>query len=284
MKLWKLKELPSLPKLKLAVIGHIEWVTFLAVNEIPKPGTISHSRLTLEEPAGGGSVVAIQMSKLIKGDVHFFTALGNDLIGEKSYATLKSYGLKLSVAWRDKPTRKAISMVDTQGERAITVMGERLQPTAEDDLPWDELSKYDGIFLTAADSQGIKFARQANILVATPRVGIKTINESNVLLDGLIGSALDPGEKVNEKELLIKPKLRISTMGAKGGNASPGGRFKAIKLESRAIDTYGCGDSFAAGLTTGLAANFSYEQAISLGTHIGANCAANFGPYSKDNS
>ena len=38
-------------------------------------------------------------------------------------------GIKLHVAWRDKPTRRGFSLIDSQGERAITVIGERLAPT-----------------------------------------------------------------------------------------------------------------------------------------------------------
>jgi ribokinase len=45
------------------------------------------------------------------------------------------------------------------------------------------------------------------------------------------------------------------------------------------VDAYGCGDSFAAGVTAGLAAGWSPEQAISLGCHCGAACATWLGPY-----
>ena len=75
------------------------------------------------------------------------------------------------------------------------------------------------------------------------------------------------------------PRLRIATEGAAGGLAMPGGRFPAPQLSGTAIDSYGCGDSFAAGLTAGLAAGWSVEQAISLGCHCGAACATHLGPY-----
>ena len=53
MKPIKLKELGDIPKLKLAVIGHIEWMSFLSVDKLPKAGVISHSKKCLEAPAGG---------------------------------------------------------------------------------------------------------------------------------------------------------------------------------------------------------------------------------------
>ena len=34
--------------LKFAVIGHIEWINFIKVDQLPKPGLISHSKESLE--------------------------------------------------------------------------------------------------------------------------------------------------------------------------------------------------------------------------------------------
>ena len=61
------KEIFSLPKLRLAVIGHIEWVTFLKVDQLPLAGQISHSKDYFEEAAGGAAVAAVQMARLING-------------------------------------------------------------------------------------------------------------------------------------------------------------------------------------------------------------------------
>ena len=66
--------------LKFAVIGHIEWINFIEVDQLPKPGLISHSKNFLEYPAGGGSVIAKRLRELTNSEVHFFTALGLSLI------------------------------------------------------------------------------------------------------------------------------------------------------------------------------------------------------------
>ena len=121
--------------------------------------------------------------------------------------------------------------------------------------------------------------RQAKFLAATPRVGIKTLNKANIRLDLLVGSHLDPGEKYNPKEMNLLPKIRIATKGSLGCEALPGGAFEAVKLTSKPVDTYGCGDKFAAGVTTGLSANWELKEAISLGAHCGAKGATYFGPY-----
>ena len=64
MRIDALKEIFRLPKLKLAVIGHIEWVTFLKVDQLPLAGEISHAKDYFEEAAGGAAVAAVQMAKL----------------------------------------------------------------------------------------------------------------------------------------------------------------------------------------------------------------------------
>jgi len=279
MDLIPIEALPKLPKLKLAVIGHLEWVTFLSVQKLPKAGEISHGEIYLEQPAGGGMVTAAKIARLTGSSVHFFTALGRDSTGEKSLEQLMKFNLKPNVAWRDQPTRKGISMIDAKGDRAITVIGDRLQPLGKDRLPWNELSSFDGVFITATDSVGLLHCRKANVMVATPRIGLNTFKNSNVKLDALIGSALDPDENLFSAATKPSPKLRIATKGALGGEAWPGGRFEGIKLKSAVVDTYGCGDSFAAGVTAGLAAGWNTEQAISLGSHCGANCATHLGPY-----
>ena len=281
MKPLDLSNLEALPKLKLAVVGHVEWVKFIAVDHLPKAGLISHSIKTLEMPAGGGALAAVQMRELINEPVHFFTALGKDETGEKSYQKLKELGLNLNIAWREQPTRQGISFVDSKGERAITVIGERLQPNAEDSLPWDELTSFDGIFITAGDHQLITLCRQSDLLAITPRVGIETLKKANVQVDLLVGSGLDPGERYNPNELSKEPKLRILTKGASGGETWPGGKYESVELKTQVIDSYGCGDKFAAGVTTGLAAKWGPKEAISLGAHCGARCASYFGPYEE---
>jgi ribokinase len=187
--------------------------------------------------------------------------------------------LEVHVAWREAPTRRGLSLVDGRGDRAITVIGERLCPGASDPLPWAALADCDGVFVTACDAAGLRSCRQARLLAATPRLRLPVLQQAGVRLDALIGSGLDPGEVVPEGVLDPLPQIRIATEGAAGGVAMPGGRFRAPQLSATLIDSYGCGDSFAAGVTAGLAAGWSLEQAISLGCHCGAACATHFGPY-----
>ena len=270
----------KLPKLKLAVIGHIEWVTFLKVDQLPLAGEISHAKDSFEEAAGGAAVAAVQMARLINEPVDLITSLGKDTYGEKCYERLTKLGLNLKVAWREKPTRKGISLISKDGERAITVIGERLQPIASDDLPWSNLKNYDGIFITATDEEGIRLASKAKFVAATPRTGKTTLRNSKVKLNALIGSGLDPGEKINYEDLVPKPDIYIATEGRSGGIVYPKrNKYKSIKPSSQEIDSYGCGDCFAGAVTTALSAKVNLETAINIGAYCGAECSTHYGPY-----
>ena len=265
--------------LKFAVIGHIEWINFIEVDQLPQPGLISHSKRSLEYPAGGGSVIAKRLSELTNSKVHFYTALGHDFYGKQCLNILENMGIKLHVAWRDQPTRKGFSLTDSEGERSITIIGERLSPNHNDDLDWNTLNEMDGIFITAADKELLKKSRFAKTLCMTPRVGLNMINESGILLDGLIGSNLDPGEYFSLNELKLKPKYVFKTEGENGGIVIPGGRYKAIKTKKNNVDSYGCGDSFAAGILYGLSSDWNIEESLNLAKIMGRNCSEHFGPY-----
>ena len=265
--------------LRFGVIGHIEWINFLKVDLLPKPGIISHANKSLELPAGGGALIAKTLYELTNNEIHFFTSLGKDYYGEKSFDFFKKIGINLHVAWRSEPTRKGFSLIDKNGERSITIIGKRLAPSFNDDLDWNILCDMDGIFITAGDNNLFKKAREANILCTTPRVGIDLINQSKVNLDAIIGSNLDPDESFLLSDLNEKHRYVIKTEGEKGGICIPGGRFNAINNNDPKIDSYGCGDSFAAGILYGLAESWPIEKALKLGTVLGRNCIEHFGPY-----
>ncbi|EDY39227.1 putative PfkB family carbohydrate kinase [Cyanobium sp. PCC 7001] len=274
-----LAALPPLPPLQLAVVGHVEVVTFLEVDHLPTAGEILSCPAALDLPAGGGAVVAVQLARLTGRRVPFFTALGRDAIGERAAEQLERLGLELHVAWREQPTRRGITYSDRSGERTITVIGERLNPAASDSLPWHRLGSCDGMFVTAADAPALQRCRSARVLAATPRLRLPVLRQAGVRLDALIGSALDPAEQLPAEALQPPPRLRIATAGGEGGEAWPLGRFEAPPRQHPVRDAYGAGDSFAAGVTAGLAAGWTDAMAISLGCHCGNACLDGLGPY-----
>ena len=52
-----------------------------------------------------------------------------------------------------------------------------------------------------------------------------------------------------------------------------------MEPESELADAYGCGDSFAAGLTFGLGRGMAIDDALSLAARCGTVCLTGRGPY-----
>ena len=267
--------------MRVAVVGHVEWVEFLRVPHVPAAGDIVHASDVYEHAAGGGGVASVQLRKLA-GSCTFFTALGSDAIGKSAAEDLERHGVDLRVAWRDDPQRRAVTFVDDAGERTITVLGEREVPRGSDPLPWDELADFDCIYVTGTDVDGIRAARQAKVVVATSRV-LPLLQSSGIKLDALVGSGSDPSERYRAGDLDPAPRYVVMTAGDRGGTierlGEEGRTFAAAELPGPVGDAYGAGDSFAAGLTYGLGAGMPIDDAVALAARCGAHCMTGHGPY-----
>ena len=269
-------------RLRVAVVGHVEWVEFLRVPRVPAAGDIVHASEVFDQAAGGGGVASVQLRKLA-GECLFFTALGDDAIGRRACEDLRERGVSLEVAWRaNEPQRRAVTFVDDAGERTITVLGERLVPHASDPLPWSELGSCDAVYLTGGDVEAVHAARAARVLVATSRV-LDLIAESGVELDALVGSGRDPSERYRPGDLAAVPRHVVMTAGDRGGTWRAAGAeevaFAAADLPGPIGDAYGAGDSFAAGLTYALGAGMEIEEAVGLAARCGAATMTGRGAY-----
>jgi ribokinase len=267
--------------MRVGVVGHVEWVEFLRVPHVPAAGEIVHASQVFEHAAGGGGVASVQLRKLA-GACTFFTALGSDELGKRAAADLERHGVDLQLAWRDESQRRAVTFLDDAGERTITVLGDREVPRGSDPLPWDALASFDAIYLTGGDEDAVRAARQARALVATSRA-LPVLQSSGVEVDALVGSGSDPAERYRPGDLDPPPRAVVMTAGARGGTieqlGEEGQTFAAAELPGPIRDAYGCGDSFAAGLTYGLGAGMDIREAVSLAARCGAHCMTGHGPY-----
>ena len=267
-------------EVRLAVVGHIEWVEFARVEHVPRPGEIASALETWEEPAGGGAVAAVQLARL-NGSVDFFTALGNDDIARRARERLTALGVTVHGGEAGGPQRRAFTFVDGDGERTITTLGPKLVPSGEDgSLPWEQLSRCDAVYFTGGDAAAVRAARRARVLVGTSRE-LSTLHRAAEQVDVLVGSGEDIGERVDALELEPTPRYVVTTSGGLGGWIRPGGPFRAAPIPGPVADAYGCGDCFAAGMTYGLGARWTIEDGVALGARCGATVLTGRGPYER---
>jgi ribokinase len=267
--------------MRVAVVGHVEWIEFARVDHAPAPGEIVHASESWQKAAGGGAVAAVQLARLA-GECLFLTALGDDDLGRAAKRQLEGQGVRVEAAWRPEPQRRGFVHLDAEGERTITVIGERVAPRADDPLPWSGLDGVDAVYLTAGDPGAVRAARAAHILVATVRAG-EGLADADVVLDALVSSGTDAGERYTPGDIDPPPRLVVRTAGGAGGTlVRSDGRsekWEAAPLPGPAVDAYGAGDSFAACLTYGLGEGRPAEDAVALAARCGAACMTGRGPY-----
>jgi ribokinase len=268
---------------RVAAVGHIEWVQYAHVEHVPRAGEVVHATDPFEEPAGGGAVVAVQLARLA-GASRLITALGRDEAARRSLSRLDELGVRVASEPREQPTRRAVTLVDDQRERTITTFGERLQPLGSDAaLPWAKLADADAVYFTAGDLDALRAARAARVLVANPRA--RDALGHGVHLDALVYSAGDDVERAAAAGVEDEAELLVLTEGARGGSyrthSGESGRWAAVPPPGDPVDSYGCGDSFAAGLTYGLGAGMRVPDALALAARCGAVCLTGRGPYER---
>jgi ribokinase len=268
---------------KVAAVGHVEWVQFARVAHVPRAGEVVHAHDCFEEPAGGGAVAAVQLARLA-GESLLVSALGDDELGRRSLVRLRELGVRVEAATRAAPTRRAVTLLDEAGERTITTFGARLEALATDEqLPWSELADMDAIYFTAGDAAALRAARAARVLVASPRA--RDALGHGVPLDALVLSGDDEIERRAAVAAQGEAEVVLFTRGERGGcyrtRAGERGSWAAAAPPGPAVDSYGCGDAFAAGFAYGLGAGLDLPDSVSLAARCGAVCATGRGPYER---
>ena len=248
----------------VAVVGHVEWVEFVRVVELPARGAIIRASEAWDEPAGGGAVAAVELAHLA-GACTLYTRVGGDALGARVAPALAEHRVIVRAITGREPQRRAITLLDASGERTIIVVGEAPAPAGADPIGLNDLAHADAVYFCKGDAAALRAARRARVLVATARV-LPVLKEAGVTLDALVHSARDDGERYRDGDLVPPPRLVATTEGAEGGryrtsNGSEG-RWAAAPLPGEPRDAYGAGDCFAAALAHGLALGLPDARAL----------------------
>lgn len=258
----------------VGVVGHVEWVTH-ALGEVPPRGAIADLADPLEEPAGGGGVAAAAVARA-NGACLLFTALGDDANASRAATRLGDMHVEVVAATRDAAQTPVLSITGGDGERTIMVIGDRLQARGDDPLPWTRMSGLDGLYYAGEDPSVLSRAREARVLVVTAR-RVADLIEAGIRADVVVASGADGDEDPWGIPGSIAPGAIVVTEGARGGRLMPAGRapcrYDAAAAPGPVVDTYGCGDTFAAVLTVALAEGATLDQAATRAARASAQCA-----------
>lgn len=119
-------------------------------------------------------------------------------------------------------------------------------------------------------------------MVATSRI-VPLLRAAGIVLDALVGSSRDPAERYEAGDLDLPPRLVVRTAGAAGRRYAVAGgacgEYAAAPLPGPVIDAYGCGDSFAAGLTYALGVGMGPDEAVKFAARCGAAALTGRGPH-----
>jgi ribokinase len=260
---------------RVVIVGHVEWVTH-ALGQVPARGQIADLRDAFAEPAGGGGVAAIAAARL-GAQVCLLTALGNDDAADQSLGVLRGNGVEVAAARRPAPQTPVLTINDPSGERTIMVIGERLQARASDGIHHSAIAGADAAYYTGEDAELLRAVRgSVPLLVVSARRRHDLVAEQ-VSPDVVIGSLNDRDEDPHDLPDNLRPRWIVQTDGPRGGIiATADGsatRYAPVPPPSDVIDTYGCGDTFAAALTVGLARGMGIADAAALGASAGAACS-----------
>jgi ribokinase len=255
----------------------MEWVDFLRVDHLPVRGEVQAARREFTH-AGGGAVVAAAVLAELGAEVEYFCAIGDDADGAAAEHELVERGIRVHAARRPTGTRQVLTLLDRDSERTIITLGERLQPEGADPLAWERLTGADGVYVTAGDLGAVRRARAARVLVASPRLRERLAGD-DLRLDAVVFSTHDADEVAWARTLEPCTRLMVATEGARGGHwwGESEGRWDAVAPPGPIRDAYGCGDSFAAGFTFGLASGMTVARAAEVGARCGADMLTRVG-------
>ena len=266
--------------MKLAVVGHVEWVEFARVEHVPAAG---RDRARARDLGGGrrgrrGRRRPAREPQRLGAASSPRSAATSTVAARASSSTAR--GVTVHVGAAEEPQRRAFTYVDGDGERTITVLGRKLVPSGDDaTLPWEELARCDAVYFVSGDvaalAGGAARARArrdvARAADAPPRRASSSTSSSAAART--TASATTPASSTRRRGVVV------TTSGALGGWVRPGGPFRAAPLPGPVEDAYGCGDCFAAGLTYALADGRSLDDAVALAARCGAAVLTGRGAY-----
>ena len=263
--------------MRVAVVGHVEWVDFLVVERCRRPARSFRRRKRGRRrreaaPTPRCSCASSPAARLL------ITALGGDELGRRAFDELSGRGVRVEAVWRDEPQRRAVCFLDEGGERTIALLGPKLVPHGSDPLPWHELEGVDGVYFTGGDVDAVRAARQAKVLVASARE-LPVLREAGVELDVLVASAADRGGALRRRARARRRGTSYAPKELAAARSSPAAASRPARFRGRSSTRTAPAMPSPRASRTALAGGMPIEKALELASRCGAAVLAGRGPY-----
>ena len=199
--------------MRCAVVGHVEWVEFARVPRMPAAGEIVHADASgRSRPAAAPSWRASWRCSPAAASSSR-RSVSDELGRGRPHAGSPSSASTCTSKWGGA-TRRAWTHVDADGERTITVLGDKLLPAARCRSTATTSSS------SSRASRGAPRRRDARASSPATARELPTLRDGDVQLDLLVASANDPGERYDGS---LDVRHVAVTDGANGGTptASP---------------------------------------------------------------
>ncbi|MEM4496506.1 MAG: PfkB family carbohydrate kinase [Archaeoglobaceae archaeon] len=250
------------------------------IDRYPEKGGHALVKGTSKSPGGAGANVMHNLAKL-GVDAAIFTTLGED---EDAEFFIKNTFAKIFYEVTDKKTGKVHVFVDSSGERTFFV-----EPNAAakpvvfvpkcDYLyidPFPSEKSFEVQLKVLEESRSFKILNPGFLYVS---YGFEKLKKMLKLVDMVILSKEEfKMLGVDKKDILDLVNYLIITEGSKGSMCfTKEGEFFAEAYKTKAIDTTGAGDAFAAGFLYAFMNSLPIEICLKLGNFCGAYKVARVG-------
>jgi ribokinase len=264
----------------ICIVGEVEWVRFVGLTDSLELGNIVGISSEWESPGASAAVAAVQLAKL-GAKVTLVSPFGEDPAGSCARSWLANCGIKFVDAPHVGVQRRSTALLDPSGERSIFVDQDPAPEHRWPALNQSELSEIDAVLFCGGPARLLEQTRQTPLLIIAARAHA-TAERARISVDAIVGSGLDIDDRFSLSQL--KPEgLWVRTLAEQGGSfgtgEADGESFSPMPLSGAALDSYGCGASFLAGLTYGLAYDFERKAAVALAATCGAACKTGRGPF-----
>jgi sugar/nucleoside kinase (ribokinase family) len=257
--------------------------------------------LPIKQVPGGAAANTIKTVSALGGETVLFAKVGEDDIGRAYTESIALHGVQTKISVAKNGTGQALTLITPDSERTFSVhLGAAITLTEIDLLP-EEITKAKILHLEAFQLEGatkaviekaIKIAKKSKTLISLDLADVMLINRNQNYFTELVRNDIDilfcneneaeafTGKVGTEalKQMGELASIAVLKLGEKGSLVLSAKQIFEIKaVKTKAIDSTGAGDTYAAGFLYGLTQGWDIEKSANLGASVASLVVSQIG-------